>query len=111
MSWRLSNFYRLFHLTDLYLAVQRFLISPELDIHSPTGVDATIRRLGVGDCLTVNSTITSPCSIPAFSAGLPGTTSETRAPCFSFIPNDFASSGVISWMLTPNQPRVTCPFS
>src|SRR5262245_24211772 len=32
MGRRLSNLYGLFHLTDLHLSVQRFLIPPELDV-------------------------------------------------------------------------------
>ena len=61
--------------------------------------------------LPSNSTITSPCFIPAFSAGDAPITSDTSAPFACFKSNVLASSGVICWIDTPSHPRVTLPRS
>ena len=92
MSWRLANFDGLFHLTDLHLAVQRFLIPPELDIHGLSdrcGGNHSGQILGVGNCLAVNSYIS--CSIPL---SLPGSRDYLKPELPLSFPNDFASSGV-----------------
>ncbi len=59
----------------------------------------------------LNSMITSPCSIPAFSAGEPSRTWLTMAPPFSLSPKLSASSSVTGWIRTPNSARVTLPLS
>ena len=79
----------------------------------PTPIDAIRRERSRGRGIDLPSTprITSPRCRPALSAGLPGVTCATSAPSFTSSLNAFASSGVISWIDTPSQPRVTLPFS
>src|SRR5690606_11220391 len=65
-------------------------------------------------CRTVTPSalrITSPGSMPTFSAGLPGTTSLTSAPSVSGRPKPLAWSAVmpVAWNCTPSWPRCTRP--
>ena len=79
----------------------------------PTGVRATKSGRSAESAMGLPSysTITSPCLMPAASAGPSLTTSATSAPFGSESPSDSAMSGVTFWIITPSQPRVTCPFS
>ena len=53
--------------------------------------------------------ITSPASMPAFSAGPPFSTELTSAPWGFGSPKPSASSFVTGWITTPMRPRVTLP--
>src|SRR5262245_58740761 len=56
MGRSFGNFDGFFHLTDLHLPVQLFLVPPELDIHGLSNrrrCNHPGQILGVGDCLTV----------------------------------------------------------
>ena len=55
--------------------------------------------------------MTSPCAIPAFSAGPPSVTEATSAPRGLSRRRPSASSSVTLWMRTPSQPRRTSPNS
>jgi hypothetical protein len=58
-----------------------------------------------------NSTMMSPASSPAFSAGPPSVTPATSAPMARSMPRLSAISSVTSWMRTPSQPRRVSPNS
>ena len=51
--------------------------------------------------LPLNLRITSPGSMPAFSAGLPFSTELTRAPAGLSSPKDSANCWFTSWIVTP----------
>ena len=55
--------------------------------------------------------MTSPGSMPAFSAGPRGSTELTSAPSVFCRPKESASSRVTSWMTTPMRPRCTLPVA
>ena len=59
----------------------------------------------------LNDRTTSPCLRPASAAGLPAVTAATSAPCCPCRPRLAAIAGVISWICTPSQPRLTLPCS
>src|SRR3989454_4273279 len=77
----------------------------------PIGVLVTLRCKATGSCTDEPwyPMMTSPCLIPACSAGLSSLTSLTSAPCVCVNPNDLARSWVTSWIPTPRYPRTTLP--